>query len=40
VFVILPEKRAVLSLMMNKGGEDVDDLSAIADQILQAFIQP
>lgn len=38
VFVILPEKRAVLSLMMNKGGENVDDLSAVADQILQAFL--
>ena len=38
VFIILPEKRVVLSLMMNKGGEDVADLSAVADQILQAFI--
>lgn len=38
VFVVLPEKRIVLSLMMNKGGEDVADLSAVADQILQAFI--
>jgi serine beta-lactamase-like protein LACTB, mitochondrial len=38
VFVILPEKGVVLSLMMNKGGENVDDLSVVADQILQAFI--
>jgi len=38
VFVVLPERHIVLSLMMNKGGEDVDDLSAVADQILQAFI--
>lgn len=38
VFVVLPEKRIVLSLMMNKGGENVDDISAVADQILEAFI--
>jgi CubicO group peptidase (beta-lactamase class C family) len=38
IFVVLPEKRIALSLMMNKGGEDVADLSAVADQILQAFI--
>ncbi len=38
VFVVLPERHLVLSLMMNKGGEDVDDLSAVADQILQAYI--
>jgi CubicO group peptidase (beta-lactamase class C family) len=38
VFVILPEKKMVLSVMMNKGGEDVDDISLVADQILQAFI--
>lgn len=38
VFVVLPERHLVLSLMMNKGGEDVDALSAVADQILQAFI--
>jgi serine beta-lactamase-like protein LACTB, mitochondrial len=38
VFVVLPEKRMVLSLMMNKGGEDVDDVSVVADKILQAFI--
>jgi serine beta-lactamase-like protein LACTB, mitochondrial len=38
VFVVLPEKRMVLSLMMNKGGEDIVDISAVADQILQAFI--
>lgn len=39
VFVVLPEKRIVLSLMMNKGGENVDDASAVADQILEAFIR-
>lgn len=39
VFVVLPEKRIVLSLMMNKGGENVDDANAIADQILEAFIR-
>ncbi len=38
VFVIFPEKRIVLSLMMNKGGEDVDDISVVADQIIEAFI--
>ena len=38
VFVVLPEKRIVLSLMMNKGGENADDISAVADQILEAFI--
>lgn len=38
VFVVLPEKRIVLSLMMNKGGENVDDISTVADQILEAFI--
>ncbi len=38
IFVVLPEKRIVLSLMMNKGGEDVDDISAVADQIFEAFI--
>jgi serine beta-lactamase-like protein LACTB, mitochondrial len=38
VFVVLPERRMVLSVMMNKGGEDTTDLSAVADQILQAFI--
>lgn len=39
VFVILPEKRIVLSLMMNKGGDNVDDIGAVADQILEAFIR-
>lgn len=38
VFVVLPERRMVLSVMMNKGGEDVAELSTVADQILQAFI--
>jgi CubicO group peptidase (beta-lactamase class C family) len=38
VFVVLPERRMVLSLMMNKGGDDTVDLSAVADQILEAFI--
>ncbi len=38
VFVVLPERHIVLSVMMNKGGEDVDGLSATADRILQAFI--
>lgn len=38
VFVILPEKRIVLSIMMNKGGENTDDISVVADQILEAFI--
>ncbi|MBM3761749.1 MAG: beta-lactamase family protein [Acidobacteria bacterium] len=38
VFVVLPEKQMVLSVMMNKGDENVRDISAVADQILQAFI--
>lgn len=38
VLVILPEKRITLSLMMNKGSENVDDVSAVADQLLEAFI--
>lgn len=38
LFVVLPEKRMVLSVMMNKGGDDVSEISAVADQILQAFI--
>ncbi len=38
VFVVLPERHIVLSLMMNKGGENVDDLYGAADKILQAFI--
>ncbi len=38
VFVVLPEKKMVLSVMMNKGEESTTDLSAVADQILQAFI--
>jgi serine beta-lactamase-like protein LACTB, mitochondrial len=38
VFVILPERGVVLSVMMNKSGENVADISAVADQILETFI--
>jgi serine beta-lactamase-like protein LACTB, mitochondrial len=38
MLVIFPEKRIVLSIMMNKGGEDVDDISLVADRILEGFI--
>lgn len=38
VLVIFPDKGIVLSIMMNKGGEDVDDLSLVADRILEGFI--
>lgn len=38
VLVIFPDKRIVLSIMMNKGGENVDDLSLVADRILESFI--
>jgi serine beta-lactamase-like protein LACTB, mitochondrial len=38
VFVVLPERSAVLSIMMNKGVENASDLSAVADQILETFI--
>lgn len=38
VFVILPDKGIVLSMMMNKGAEDVDALSAVADRILEGFV--
>ncbi|MEY4270357.1 MAG: hypothetical protein RLZZ58_1573 [Pseudomonadota bacterium] len=38
ILVIFPANGIVLSLMMNKGGEDVDDLSIVADGILEGFI--
>jgi len=38
ILVIFPEKGIVLSLMMNKGGEDVADLSTVADRILEGFM--
>ncbi len=38
VLVIFPDKGIVLSIMMNTGGEDVDDLSLVADRILEVFI--
>lgn len=38
VFVVFPEKRMVVSVMMNKGGSNVDDLAALADRIIEAFI--
>ena len=38
VFVVFPEKRMVVSLMMNKGGQSADDLAALADKIIEAFI--
>ena len=38
ILVIFPDKGIVLSLMMNKGGENVDDISVVADRILEGFI--
>jgi serine beta-lactamase-like protein LACTB, mitochondrial len=38
VLVILPESGTVLSIMMNKGDEDVNDLSVVADAILEGFL--
>lgn len=38
IFVIFPDRGIVFSMMTNKGGEDVDDLSAVADRILEGFI--
>jgi serine beta-lactamase-like protein LACTB, mitochondrial len=38
IFVIFPDNGIVLSLMMNKGDENVDDLSVVADRILESFI--
>lgn len=38
VFVVFPEKRMVVSVMMNKGGDNVNDLAALTDQIIEAFI--
>jgi CubicO group peptidase (beta-lactamase class C family) len=37
-FLVLPEYRMVLSLMMNKGGTNAADLAAATTQIAQAFI--
>lgn len=38
VFVVFPEKRMVVSLMMNKGGENVDALAEAADRVIEAFL--
>jgi serine beta-lactamase-like protein LACTB, mitochondrial len=38
ILVIFPNNGIVLSLMMNKGGENVEELSVVADRILEAFI--
>jgi serine beta-lactamase-like protein LACTB, mitochondrial len=38
VFVVFPEKRMVVSVMMNKGGHSANDLSVLADRIIEAFI--
>jgi len=40
VFVVFPEYRMVVSLMMNKGGTNVDALAIVADSLAQAFIPP
>lgn len=38
ILVIFPDKGIVLSMMMNKGGENVDDISVVADRILEEFV--
>jgi serine beta-lactamase-like protein LACTB, mitochondrial len=38
VFVVFPEKRMVVSVMINKGGQSANDLSALTDKIIEAFI--
>jgi serine beta-lactamase-like protein LACTB, mitochondrial len=38
ILVIFPDNGIVLSLMMNKGGENTDDLGVVADRILEGFI--
>ncbi len=38
ILLVLPERKIVLSLLMNKGGENVNDLAAVADRILQAYV--
>ena len=38
ILVIFPDKGIVLSMMMNKGGENIDDISVVADRILEGFI--
>ncbi len=40
VFVVFPEYGMVISLMMNKGGTNVDGLALATDQVAQAFIPP
>lgn len=37
ILVVFPERRMVVSALMNKGGTDADDLAAATDQIAQAF---
>ena len=38
IFIVFPEKRMVVSVMMNKGGQNADDLAVLADRIIEAFI--
>lgn len=38
VFVVFPEYRMVVSLMMNKGGTSVDGLALATDSVAEAFI--